>query len=93
MSMSPKWAQTAVASGLVIVFFGFVAFVINTIHDGSREQEQEPVKVEQTAPKENDWVDIGGHTKKLIDKDNNVLCYKYSGSGQISCVVGYGEAK
>lgn len=91
MSMSPKWAQTAVASGLLIVFIGFVAFVINTVHDGRREKES--VKLEQPAAKENDWVDIGGHTKKLIDKDNNVVCYKFSASAQISCVVGYGEAK
>lgn len=91
MSMSPKWAQTAVSAGLLIIFFGCAALIASAFRDGRKEQE--PVKVEQPATKENDWVDIGGHTKKLIDKDNNVVCYKYSESAQLSCVVGYGEAK
>lgn len=96
MSMSPKWAKNTVTAGLLIIFFGFIAFVIKTFNDGRLEKEKtDPVKVEEPAPEpaKPDWVNIGGFLYKFIDKDNNVLCYKYSGSGQISCVVGYGEAK
>lgn len=91
MSMSPKWAQTAVSAGLLIIFFGCAALIASAFRDGRKE----PAKVEQSNVQQ--WEVVGGKDSnrgalyKMVDKDNNVVCY--TNASRLSCVVDYGEAK